>query len=195
MVPLVELTAEQIGRIAAGVEGGAANVADIYPLAPLQEGMFFHHLMAGADGADVYLVPVVLRFDSRARLEEFLAALQQVIDRHDIYRTSVAWEGLPEPVQVVWRQAELPVTEVALAGGRGSRWPSCWPRRGRGWTWAGRRCCGCMSAAEPGTGRWLALLQVHHLVLDHTGLEVVLGEIAALLAGRGGPAAGAAAVP
>ena len=25
---------------------------------------------------------------------------------------------------------------------------------------------------------------MHHLVLDHTGLEVVLGEIAALLAGR-----------
>ena len=42
-------------------------------------------------------------------------------------------------------------------------------------------------AAEPGgTGRWLALLQIHHLVQDHTGLEVVLGEIAALLAGEAG---------
>ena len=41
-------------------------------------------------------------------------------------------------------------------------------------------------AAQPeGGGRWLALLQVHHLVQDHTGLEVLMGEVRALLEGRG----------
>jgi hypothetical protein len=170
------------------VEGGAANIADIYPLAPLQEGMFFHYLMAGPDTPDVYLGSMVLGMESRDRLGEFIAALGQVIARHDVLRTSVAWEGLPEPVQVVWRRASLPVTEITLmaaADGSGSD------------PVAGLRAAvpaqldlsrapllRLTAAAEPGTGRWLALLQTHHMVLDHEGLDTVMEEIAALLAGR-----------
>ena len=184
MLPLVDLTQEQIDQVCAAVEGGAGNVAEIYPLAPLQEGMFFHSVTAG--GQDPYLLPVLLRFGSRERLAEFTAALQVVVDRHEVYRTSLAWEGLAEPVQVVWRQAVLPVTGLAVEAGQDAAAllaAAAGPRLDLGRA----PLLDVHITAEPAAGGgWLALVRVHHLVTDNTAMDLVIGEVAAVLAGRAG---------
>ena len=134
MVPLVRLDRRSRSTtVTAQVDGGAANVADIYPLAPLQEGIFFHHLMAGGRARTSTFSRSCWVLTRGTGWTSSWRALQRVVDRHDIYRTSVAWAGLPEPVQVVWRHARLPVTEVTLPA-TATRWPGCWPRPGRGWT-------------------------------------------------------------
>ena len=185
MLPLVSLTPEQVSKITTQVDGGAANVADVYPLAPLQEGMFFHHLMtAGGSGADAYVVSMVAGFESRARLDTFLGVLQQVIDRHDIYRTSVAWEGLPEPVQVVWRRAQLPVTEVKLDPGEADAAAGLLAAAGSRMNLGRAPLMRAHVAAEPGSGRWLVLVQTHHMLEDNRTLAMMLGEVGALLRGE-----------
>ncbi|HEU4559433.1 MAG TPA: amino acid adenylation domain-containing protein, partial [Longimicrobium sp.] len=183
MLPLVELTQAEIDRIVAGVPGGAANVQDIYPLAPLQEGILFHYLLS--QEGDPYLLSSVSEFDTRARLERYLAALQAVIDRHDILRTALAWEGLREPVQVVWRHAPLPVEEVELDAETGAAeelWRRHDPRRYRMELGRAPLLRACI-AEDRARGRWLLLLHRHHLTSDHESLEVLREEISAHLRG------------
>ncbi|NWD84972.1 thioester reductase, partial [Pseudomonas reactans] len=136
------------------------NVQDIYPLAPLQAGMLYHH--RAVQGADDYVLRAQFAFDSPQRLEAFALALQAVIQRHDILRSSFHWDGLEEPVQVVWRQASLRVEHGAV------------PER--------------LDLAQAPLMRLVvnadsATLLFHHLVMDHIALEILQQEMQAFLMG------------
>ncbi|HYH79872.1 MAG TPA: amino acid adenylation domain-containing protein, partial [Longimicrobium sp.] len=125
-------------------------------------------------------------FDTRAGLEQYLAALQAVIDRHDILRTALAWEGLREPVQVVWRHAPLAVEEVQLDAeaedAAGQLWRRHDPRHYRMDLGRAPLLRACI-AEDRARGRWLLLMLTHHLTEDHESLEVLREEISAHLRG------------
>jgi amino acid adenylation domain-containing protein len=178
MLTLIALDAEQIGRIEAAVPGGAANIQDIYPLAPLQEGILFHHMLQGE--GDAYVTPHLLGFDSRARLERFVASFNQVIARHDILRTAVLWEGLSEPVQVVARSATLDIEwlPVAKDGNAAEQLNAHVDPLHHRIDVRQAPMLRAVALEDVAQQRWLLQLPGHHLVLDHTTLELIVEEIA-----------------
>jgi amino acid adenylation domain-containing protein len=185
MLPLVELESQHIQRIVQAVPAGAANVQDIYPLAPLQEGILFHHLL-NVHGVDAYSRPVLLSLASQDTLQRFIQALQQVIDRHDILRTAVLWEHLPRPVQVVHRRATLPVEHLVLDAQRdplAQLQEHLQPQRQR-LDLRQAPLLRLQVAADPRGGQWFALLQTHHLVFDNESLQVLFAEVMACVEGR-----------
>ena len=182
MLTLATLSQNDIDRIVAFVPGGAANVQDIYPLAPLQEGILFHHLMA-TEG-DPYLLDALLAFDTRERLEAFLDALRAVIARHDILRTAIVWEGLPEPMQVVWRDAPLIVEEVSLDAADGDVAEQLRRRFDpRSFRLDVRRAplLRGIVAHDPEARRWILLALYHHLIDDNTTIGLAIRETEAHL--------------
>ncbi|WP_404944197.1 amino acid adenylation domain-containing protein, partial [Rhizobium ruizarguesonis] len=185
MLPLIDLTQPEIDRIVSTVPGGVGNIQDIYGLSPLQDGILFHHLLATQ--GDPYLLVSQMAFAERGVLDRYLAAVQQVVDRHDILRTAFVWEGLSSPAQVVWRKAALDVLEVELEGCDGSGADELRrrfdPRQYR--LDLGRApLMRFVIAREPGSGRWVLLVLQHHLIGDHTTAEVMHAEVRAVLQGR-----------
>ncbi|MFG6449813.1 amino acid adenylation domain-containing protein, partial [Roseateles sp. BYS180W] len=181
MLSLVELDDEQIARIVADVPGGAPNIQDIYPLAPLQEGILFHHRLDA--NADPYITPCLLSFDSRSRLEHFIDSVNAGIARHDILRTATLWEGIPEPVQVVARSARLEVEwlEPPITGIDPRVRLAAHAARHRIDV---RRAPMLAAIAVQEGDRWLMQLLSHHLVLDHVTQQLLVEEVALIEQGR-----------
>ncbi|RXU00090.1 non-ribosomal peptide synthetase, partial [Pseudomonas syringae] len=196
LLPLISLSQMQIDQIAASVSGGMANVQDIYPLAPLQAGILYHHI--STEGGDPYTLKALFEISDRTRLDAFSGALQGVINRHDILRTAVLWEGLAEPVQVVLRRAELQVTELLLDPADGPVDEQLHERFDPRHYRLDVRHAPLMRIVfshDPLNGRWLAMLLFHHMAIDHVALEVLKHEIQSGLLGEADALAASVPVP
>jgi hypothetical protein len=84
-----------------------AKVEAIYPLNFLQQALLFHSLQEDVDQGFLRVKCVL---NGKINIEAFQNAWLQNIQRHEVLRTSVHWENLEKPVQVVHREAVLPFT-------------------------------------------------------------------------------------
>lgn len=75
------------------------EISDIYPLVPLQEGMFFHYLVDKTTTNYVVQTEFALKRDIDA--DNMKTALDLLTRRYDVLRTRFIAKGISSPVQVV----------------------------------------------------------------------------------------------
>ena len=108
--PLAALTQEAVDRLA----GSGRGIEDIYPLSPTQQGLLFHTLRDPSSG--VYVEQMTIRIARRLDVEAFKVAWGEVTSRHPPLRTSFAWAGLDQPLQIVHAGVSLPWVEEDWRG-------------------------------------------------------------------------------
>jgi amino acid adenylation domain-containing protein len=85
-------------------------IEDIYPLTPMQVGMLFHALSQGDQG--VYVEQATFVLDGVPDIGVLGAAWRIVVERTPVLRGCMVWEGVVEPLEVVYRDVILPVTSI-----------------------------------------------------------------------------------
>ncbi|MFF5139127.1 non-ribosomal peptide synthase/polyketide synthase [Streptomyces sp. NPDC013157] len=108
----VTLTDAEHARIRA--LAAPAAVSEVWPLAPLQEGLFFHS--AYDQGAlDVYTVHETFDFATGLNAARLRAAARALLDRNPGLRAGFTSLGLDQPVQFIVEAPEIPLDEVDLS--------------------------------------------------------------------------------
>ncbi|MFF2548114.1 amino acid adenylation domain-containing protein [Kitasatospora sp. NPDC058063] len=94
------------------------GVVDAYPLSQIQTGMLVETMAAGPADRAVYhnLNSFRIRDDQPFSLPVFQQAVDVVVQRHDILRTSMHLSGYALPLQLVHATADYPVTLWNLRG-------------------------------------------------------------------------------
>ena len=167
--PLAALSQQQLDRLPIRLSA----VEDIYPLAPMQQGMLFHSLFERQAGNYVNQLRVDV---SGLDVPQFRRAWQDAVDAHEVLRSAFVSHG-EQALQVVLRKAELSFVEID-AREHPAGWLDDWARTDREQ--------GFDLAAAPLLR--LALLRVddrthhlvytsHHILMDGWSSSRLLGEV------------------
>jgi len=93
--PLAKLTQGQLDSLPVP----AAQIEDVYPLTPMQEGMLLHTLLE--PGTGLYYMQDRYRINSELDPQRFAQAWQAVIARHEALRASFCWNVGEEMLQII----------------------------------------------------------------------------------------------
>lgn len=176
--PLASLNQAELDAIV----GERGNIEDIYPLAPLQQGLMFHSLYAPESG--VYCNQFSCALVGELDIEAFVQAWHRLVARHPVLRTAFLSEGREKPLQLVCREVELPIERLDWRGLPTDEQPRRWQeylaadrRRGFDFDRAPLMRLALIQCAQD---RDYFLWTHHHVVLDGWCTSLIFKEVFAV---------------
>jgi len=168
------------------------RIEDIYPLAPLQSGLMFHSFYDPEPS--VYCIQLGCRLLGELNVPAFKQAWQQLVDHHPVLRTRFQLEHQDQPLQIVHKQAQLPITEYDWRADSAQQQALRWRQlladdqaKGFDFTRAPLMRLGLVQCSE---NEYYFLWSYHHVLLDGwSGPLLLKGVFAAYEALRRGEAA------
>ncbi|NEB35576.1 non-ribosomal peptide synthetase [Streptomyces sp. SID14515] len=181
---LVRLAQSEIDEL----EAGQPKLADVLPLAPLQEGLLFHALY-DQQGYDVYTVQFSFEIGGELDGAALRAAADALLKRHANLRAGFRTLDNGEAVQVIPAEVRLPWSELDLSGLSPSRREAELARhldedRNRRFDLTAPPLVR-FSLVALGEGQHLFTITNHHILLDGWSYPVLLGELFELYAAQG----------
>ncbi|WP_106400140.1 condensation domain-containing protein [Actinocorallia populi] len=159
-----------------------SNLEDVLPLAPLQQGLYFHALYDG--DSDVYAAQTVFDLAGPLDAGRLRGAVEAVLRRHANLRVSFRQRKQGEPVQIVHREVRTPWEEVDLSADPGGLAALVERERRHRWDLT-RPPLIRFVLARLGPGRHRLICTNHHLLLDGWSTPVLTTELFALYLGEG----------
>ncbi|WP_280378793.1 non-ribosomal peptide synthetase, partial [Nocardia wallacei] len=89
------------------------GLADVWPLAPLQEGLYFHAVLAQSS-VDAYHVQTVFRLSGAVDTRRLRDAVARILDRHAALRVAVLTRTEGAAVQIVAGAVRVPWADLDL---------------------------------------------------------------------------------
>ncbi|HEV7898363.1 MAG TPA: amino acid adenylation domain-containing protein, partial [Planosporangium sp.] len=177
--PLADLDPATRGALVARI---GQPVRDLYPLAPLQQGMCFHTLLDPDSG--VYHEQAVLELRGALDVAALRRAAAILTQRHDVLRTAFCFDGVARPLQAVLERVDPELTVVGWQDVRPDAQAARLDRllaedREHGFDLA-RAPLWRLTLARTGEGTHQLLFAHHHAILDGWSVPILLDELLGL---------------
>ncbi|MET3846944.1 amino acid adenylation domain-containing protein [Paenibacillus sp. OAE614] len=159
--------------------GPGLTIEKMYPLAPLQEGMLFHHVMNKGDLQ--YFVQTSFEVRGSLDIDLLEQSYQELVNRHDVLRSVFVFENIKRSLQVVLEQWKFTIDVQKIADKSDAEQEEVMQRymeedKNKGFdltTTIPMRVAVFMTREN----QFKVIWSFHHIITDGWGLGILFGEL------------------